>query len=341
MRRIFIAILLGIGIMSSIEHSQAQDEGVNGVLGTAEVPMFARYHPDFAAVCAIEPFETLLAFAQTDELYLLYASGEGCEGAVWLPHDSLIAWEDSAALDDLPIIERPTATPLIELEDYATLCATATEAPPLSADEADIQHIFIAGGFSWFPPRFLATEDTPPDAVVCLEQTQESLGICANLNVRVERLREQLRVSLLSYPSGELITARQFSGGFPADCPTVAEREYTIHGAPIEREVWGVWLLNVLGAGGGETGFRTRTAVPRLNARALPNTQSDIITILEQGTPVNFIARNESGSWGVALLPDMQRAWLFVDFVDIAAQTDFEALPVVSGPAEEVTLTIP
>lgn len=343
MRRKLAWLLFGIGctVLMGWSPAAAQESPSIGVIGSAEAPLLARHHPDFAAVCAIQPEETVLAIAQTDDLYLLYAGGQFCEGPVWLPADAAIAWEDEAALARLPQVERPTATPRTELENYDTVCESAADAVSAGIDPADVESIFWPGGFSWFTPRFLATDDNPPDAVVCITSTPQSIGVCANLNTRVERFQDQTAVYLLAYPSGSLIAAQRFTGGFPEDCPNAATTEYSINGAPVAREVWGAWLLDRLDAGGGDQGLRSQTLVPRLNARALDNTQADILNILEEGTPINFIARNAAGTWGVALLPDMTRAWLFIDFVTIAAQTDFDALPIVSGPATEVTPSLP
>lgn len=343
MRRQLAGILLGgaIALSGGLTTTVAQDQPSNGVLGVAEAPLLARYHPDFAAVCAIEPNENTLAVAQTGDYYLVYAGGFGCEGPVWLPSDAPVTWSNETALADLETVPAPSATPITEVDDYDALCDTASSAESAGIDPATIDAIFIPGGFGWFPPRFLATEDTPPTAIVCVDSAPQSLGVCANLNIRVERFQDQTTVYLLSYPTGGLIAAQRFSGDFPDDCPSAANREYSINGSPVGRDVWAAWLLNRLGAGGGETGLRTTTAVPRLNARALDNTQSDILQILEGEVAVSFIARNEAGTWGVALLPDMTQAWLFSDFVNIAAQTDFEALPVVSGPAVAVEIPLP
>lgn len=337
----WLLFTVGCAVLMGWSPAAAQESPINGVIGSAEVPLLARYHPDFAAVCAIEPNEAVLAIAQTDDLYLIYAGGDYCEGPVWLSVDAAITWADEAALATLPETERPTATPLTDLEDYEALCQAAPTAVSEGIDPASVQSIFWPGGFSWFVPRFLATEDNPPDAIICIASTPQSVGVCSNLNTRVERFQDQTSVHLLAYPTGSLIAAQRFTGNFPEDCPNAADTEYSINGAPVAREVWGAWLLDRLGAGGGDQGLRSRTLVPRLNARALDNTQADILNILEQGTPINFIARNEAGTWGVALLPDMSRAWLFIDFLTVAAQTDFDALPVVSGPATAIAVPLP
>lgn len=336
-----LLIALAISLGYTIAPTAAQSTPNNGVTGIAEESLLARYHPDFASVCAIDLAETVLAIAQTADLYLIYAGGDSCEGSVWLPVDAAIAWSDADGLARLPEVDRPTATPLVEVEDYEALCAAAPEAELAGIDATTIESIYIPGGFSWFTPRYLATEDTPPDAIVCIETIQESRGICVSLNVRVERFQDETIVRLVSYPDGAIIAGERFDGGFPDDCPNAASEEYSINGTPVERTTWAAWLLNRLGAGGGTERLRTRTIVPRLNARAESNTSSEILGILEADTPVNFIARNEAGTWGVALLPDMTQAWLFTDFVNIAAQTDFDNLPIVSGPANEVEVTLP
>lgn len=56
---------------------------------------------------------------------------------------------------------------------------------------------------------------------------------------------------------------------------------------------------------------------------------------------MNLIARNEAGDWVVALLPDMTKAWLYVSLLQVATATDVNALPVVSGPATDVPITLP
>lgn len=319
-----------------------ENASVNGVRGVANEILLANYHPSLPNICAIEQSEQVLAVAQSaDGAWLrIYAGGAGCEGPVWVAEDAAIAWDNVSAVQNLPTIPTPEAIrPLDELADYEALCATAAAGNISNSARGvdDVQRLYVPGGWSWLPPGWVATEGSGADAIVCLSKSVESLGICANVSARVERFRETTRVQVLSYPDGALITQNSFDGPFPQDCPSAASQDASIFGAPVERETWTAWLISRLRGVDREL-LRSNTASFRLNARAESNTQSEILSILDQGTPVNLIARNEAGTWGVVLLPDMSQAWLFMDYVNVAAQTDFAGLPIVSGAATAVEI---
>lgn len=310
-------------------------------VGTATADILASYHPDFPNECRIRAGERVLAVgADADrELLLVYAGGLGCEGPVWLPLDTAVSW-DTPRIDPPSVSAPPSTQAISEIDDYDALCAAANAgtAPRATRTAAEVTQIYMPGAFSWLPPQFLATEGNGgPDAVLCLQREVQSIGVCANLNTRVERFREAALVTLVDYRNGGIIAQQRFDGAFPQDCPRAANSDYNIYGSPVARETWAAWLIGRLRLVEGDA-LRSTTLVPRLNARAESNTQSAILDTLAQGSPVNIIARNAAGTWYVALLPDMRRAWLFADFVRVAAQTPIEALPVVGGPAEAVAL---
>ncbi len=336
------ALLLTLGAVATPGPLYAQDGDTaapppDTVPGTAADDLLARYHPDLPNVCRIEARENVLAVGQDleRELVRVFAGGAGCEGRVWVSAESAINW--AADLDRVPVLDTvPPRDALTEFDTYDALCATD---PTASATRtaSEVSAVYTPGGFSWLPPQFVPTAEDSADAVLCLQREFVSLGICPGVQARVERFREATTVSLIEVSSGGLIARERFDGPFPVACPSAVTEDASLYGPPVPREAWAAWLIGRLRLVSSDT-LRTTTLVPRLNARAESNTRSEILDILPEGTPVNLIARNESGTWYVALLPDMQRAWLFAEFVGVAAQTPLEALPVVSGPASEVAV---
>ncbi len=326
-------------ILITVAPAYAQTQSPTHPIGVANDTIVAHYHPHMFSICAIRPGENVMAVARTEsDMLLVYASGNACEGQVWIPESAAVRWQAPGQLRSLPLIEEPNNPNVItDLDDYNAICASASGNSSRAA--TDVETIYMPGAWSFFPPRFVATSDTGVNAVVCLARVEESLGICPNVRLRVERVQEVLTVTMVDYVTRSIIARETFPGERP-DCPAAVEEEMTVLGNPPNRETWQTWLISQM-EGRASDRLRTVTRAFRLNARAEDSTRSDIYQVLDQGTPVNLIARNEDGDWVVALLPDMSQAWLFVELLYVAAQTNINDLPVVDGEASDVSIPLP
>ena len=74
-----------------------------------------------------------------------------------------------------------------------------------------------------------------------------------------------------------------------------------------------------------------------LNARALPNADAEIITLLENEQTLSAVARSADNTWVQVQLENGDLAWVFVDLVRIVG--DLNSLPVSNGEAATSTAT--
>lgn len=335
MRLALLGLILCLLIVSGVATAQQPTP----ILGTATEMVIAHYHPDLPVICVIRPDEMVLAIGRADNLLRVYAGGSDCEGLVWIDDDAMVDWEPDSRLTSLPRMQLPQSSGVIDdLPEYTAICEAITTADPAEVRLREMHSVYLPGSWSFFPPEFVAFNERGVDVVICLKAEEVSLGICPNVRTRVERLQEELTVTLMHYPTQTRLAERAFRGDIPA-CPSAANEDLILRGTPPSRERWVSWVLGQM-TGTPSDSLRTTSNVGRLNARAEANTRSAILTILNFGTPVNIIARNEAGTWVVALLPDMTKAWLSTELLSIAAQIDLQTLPVVSGSAADVPIRL-
>lgn len=74
-----------------------------------------------------------------------------------------------------------------------------------------------------------------------------------------------------------------------------------------------------------------------LNARALPNPDAEIITLLDNAQTLPAIARSQDNTWVQVQLEDGTLAWVFLELV--TTQGDLTSLPVLSG--DEAAISAP
>lgn len=77
-----------------------------------------------------------------------------------------------------------------------------------------------------------------------------------------------------------------------------------------------------------------RVTADILNAREEPNTDSEIITKLEQGTMLPVLGRNVAGDWVMIALSDGTEAWLSAEWVE-------STVPVETLPVKEIAPPTP
>lgn len=323
-------------------------QGEMTVVGIVDRSAFALYDVDSARICNVDIDDRVLAIARTesDDYYRVYTSSPSCEGVVWISSDTAISWETPSDLASLPVLVAPnTPVYLDELPDYEAICATAMaeDAPTATLENPDT--LFLPGGWSFIPSEFLAETESNLDAVICLNATEIELSTCpipsGEEEIEVPRIQENLTVTMVAFDGTGVIASQVFEGQTPPSCPFGEAEAVPIHGTPPERHVWGAWVVaQMLGVETDSPSFRTYSASQTLNARAEPTTNSAILGRLSIETPVNLIGRNEEGDWVVALLPDMSKAWLFADLLNVAVQIEVEDLPVYSGPAEDVPVPV-
>jgi hypothetical protein len=222
-----------------------------------------------------------------------------------------------------------------------------------SAPAGDLPYrLYAEEGADHYPPQVLAATHDQVDVVLCVRNEDIPVSQC---NYRVSGgqasggtfsvpvVRRDRIVSLVNAQTGQIFAEQRFNGGAPtgAICPA-SNPPGTITGSTAYTPDWRGWVVSQLnGSAAGNDTLRTLVNTSGLNARAEPNTSSAIITQLAYDTPVNLIARNNAGDWAVALLPDMQRAWLYVPLLRVSMLTDVAALPVVDGPADAVGVPVP
>lgn len=77
-----------------------------------------------------------------------------------------------------------------------------------------------------------------------------------------------------------------------------------------------------------------RVTADILNARAEPNTDSEILTKLQQGTMLPVVGRNIAGDWVLITLSDGTEAWLSADWVELSVPIDSLPIKEVAPPTE-------
>lgn len=349
-------LLLLIGLSNqwlAIPFASAQEPEIKDQrpLGIANASILAHYHPDLPSICAIQAGESLLAVGQSSgdddggdvDYYAVYAGSAECEGRVWIEAEAPVSWQNSDTLADLPMIDPPSSSEaIVDLPDYAEVCALATadDTPQAESDTATWQTVYMPGAWSFFPTQFVATEAQGVDALICITPQESALGTCPDLSVEVELVREDALVTLMDYETQSIIAQELFNGTAPLTCPFTALADATLRGDPPLRSTWAAWVIGQLvGAERNMGSLRTLTTVGQMNARAEATTNSQIIALIPQGSYVNLVARNESGTWALALLPDMTQVWLYVELLQVAVQTDVMALPLAEGRAAEIVIS--
>jgi hypothetical protein len=147
-------------------------------------------------------------------------------------------------------------------------------------------------------------------------------------------------VRLVSTQTGQIVYERTFAGHPPPACPYYTSGD-AVYGEPPDESEWMAQIESFITLRGSPTIRRTTVNVGAMNARAEPNTQSDIVAELPYGTPLNLLARNDAGDWLAALTPDMQPVWLYAPLLQLAGDADMDSLPVADGPAADVAITLP
>ncbi len=341
-------VLWGIGpaaditpVNVTVVPGQTQTFTTNGIMGMARQPLEAGAHPNHVSGCIIAQDEAVLAVARTEAgAVWVYAAGQGCEGAVWIaPDNARIIWSDTTTLDALPLITVPDPPPLMRIVNHAEICANAKGQARLTGDVLP---------YTAYPPDYLpaagqATLESGIDVIVCHDYPTTPIENChylgpGNYSYIFTRLRTDDRVTLVDYATGQVIARQKFNGGTPPLCPKTTTRGEVSGDLPTP-DAWASWVVGIL-YGSSTPAARTVVASGTLNARSLPNTESDILVLLSRETPVNLIGRNAAGDWVVALLPDMSKAWLFANLLQIALQTDIQTLPVVDGPADTIQIQV-
>jgi hypothetical protein len=320
------------------------------VIGVAEETLTVSQGTGLTESCTVEAGENLLAVARASGGEILaYAGGMGCAGQFWLTGltPGSVAWEDEAGLESLLPATVPSGrilSPIRSLFGYDNLCTNATGRasapgePPFTLYAPSSMQDFL-------PQEMLATSEDAVEVVICHTTETVQFSTCAfDGGLTQERVRINERVTLVDFASGGFFDQRMFPGETPPECPETLSIDREIRADPLDPETtWVPWVLGIvigreISADGGA---RTVINIDNMNAREQPTTASAILTQLSAGTPVNLIARSANRQWLAALLPDMSRAWLSADFIDIAVQTEVESLPVADGPADEAPIPLP
>lgn len=333
-------------ILSVFAVVSAQVDTVQGVSG-ADIDGFA--NPALSATCTVEEGVNVLAIARTEDGNLaVYTGSEECEGLVWLSSTAVddVDWEDADLLEELPLVEDPEVpTALTRLEDYSSVCSRAESKGRGSVDHAAPYTIFARNVNVTIPEDLRATSTDDLDLVICHETVEVVESNCpyrtsSGQSIYIQRVRRNERVWLVDYASGQITNERTISGGRPQTCPNTT-RASVFYGDAVPSSEWSEWAFGIARGSNQPTIPRTIINVGNMNARAEANTQSEIVTKIPYGTPLNAIARNEAGDWIVALTPDMVQVWLFVDLLQIASETRVMDLPVAEGLAADVEIVFP
>jgi hypothetical protein len=348
MTRLAIVILLSAILFNGASILHGQDS--NHVLGTAEDTLSAYTYPDGGESCTIEVDDIILAIAQTDSgALLVYSGGISCEGTVWIQQQDIdnVAWEDQVALAELVQVETPQMPeelpPLSTLANHDDICNNAVANGYGNVTGETPYLIFTQNGNIAHDYRATTTDEL--DLVTCIEQLEIVRTHCLYGSGTVDalylhRIRLDLIVRLVDYQSGHIVQDAILTGGPPQPCPYYTTEEAFYGELPGDVE-WAEWAMNYLARGEGAIILRTTVDTYELNARAEPNTESEILTSIRLDTPLNIIARNEEGNWVVALMPDMSKAWFHAGLLRVSTKLDFDALLVVDGLAQEVEITVP
>ncbi|MBN1287354.1 MAG: hypothetical protein JXB47_18280 [Anaerolineae bacterium] len=310
---------------------------------------------DGPEICVIETGEALLAVAHSPAGdVLVYAGGPGCEGPVWIPAAGA-DWGEAANLSVLATIPGPEPyeqlPPLDYLPEGWQVCTDAQGwAPfPEGAPKLTVQQVnerTREQARKLIPAEYLATRPEEVNILLCEGMRKVPYETCYYTGgVTATRMRYDKVMMLVNYETGGIIAETTYRGGDPDPCPQYVSAGGDRPGflSQVGPETWAPWAVEQLEANahGSHAVPRTVVNVDALNARAEPSTESEILQKLAFNTPVNLIARNEAGDWAAALLPDMSQAWLFVDLLKVAPQTDIAALPVAAGPAVDVIVPSP
>jgi WD40 repeat protein len=322
-------------------------EGVAGVRGITVTTLLAGLHPTQRDYCHIQPYESVLAVAKAENGSLLaYAGGGNCEGPVWIT-PIMIAWmSDTNELAALPIVSVAQPLPLVRINDYEAVCEVATERGSLPDGAVP--------PFTAYPPAYLPTEvqatlERGLDVLVCHNIVEVAVEHCHTrgpgpnpggiFSYIYTRLRLDDEVSIVRYDTGEIVAQRTFRGGRPYPCPRGPARGESRGSVP-RPSAWMPWTLGVL-YDNPELTLRTRVDVPNLYGRDLPDTSSEVIALLKQDTWLNLIGRSSDSDYVLALLPDMTRTWLPVQYLDVGLNTRLVDLPTVSGSASSALIPLP
>ncbi len=347
--------LTAAGWVWSIPTEETTTVSVASMLGNAYTNTSARTSE--GVECAIQEDEMVLAvgYAGENQLVMVYAGGDACEGPVWMTLNQArrIRWEtpteENASVLGLPPVSGPDIAgfqpPLDTMSGAEQLCRNATPYGNAPAQGPPYKLYFHgAGSLSGFPVQLLANQVQDVNVVVCVDTVNTRVQTCSYQgNHFIVRTRPDLEVSLVNAESGQIFAQQLFYGNPPEGCPSqhAFGQSITDYLRGTRGDWHDAWVAWVLGRVEGTAQYRTVVNANAINARSESNTQSEILGQIPYGTPVNLIGRNEDGDWVVALLPDMTKAWLFVDLLRVADQTDISRLPVLSGAAQDVLVSPP
>ncbi|MBZ0291311.1 MAG: WD40 repeat domain-containing protein [Anaerolineae bacterium] len=294
--------------------------------------------------CPLTDGETVLAVANSNFGPIGYAAGDGCEGLVLL-NDGIV-WESEYSIDDLPQIELELDFSLFsaieDLTGYTELCASA--AANGQFPEKDGSFMYYSGELQGFAPDLMATYVTGVDVLICTEEDLVTLQTCNYREIggstfSISRMRHDITVDIVNYATNRIIASRRFNGSVPPACPETMRGRTGLVGLGPHEEAR-AWIESQIRTSSRESDH-TRIAAQSINAYYEANVTSDVLAELESGIPVNLIARHYSDAWVVALLPDMSKAWIEVNFLNIGLRTQIQDLPEFSGPASEAPFELP
>ena len=80
-------------------------------------------------------------------------------------------------------------------------------------------------------------------------------------------------------------------------------------------------------------------AVDLLNLRAGPDTNYDILTMMEEGTRLKMVGRTEANDWLKVVTADGREGWVFAEMVTVSG--DLRAIAVAQAPATPTPLPSP
>lgn len=325
-------------------------EGSNTVEGTARVDIESAYGPRTGGLrCLIEAGDNLLAVAKSDQFILVYSSSVDCEGPVWIFDSASSDWA-GVSLRNLPEQTAPAAPSIRQalrnLRNEDSICQNASGngsypnggRPYMLYVHSDIQNP------SAIPTELRAANVNEIEVVLCRNFDRVLVERCQYTNnTTVERYRRKTTYLLVNYETGRIMTQTNYTGGIPDRCPqTIYGSTPDISGSAPSSGAWVDWATGLVRSNAAANSNPNRSIVLAngINARSEATTSSDILQVLPGNIPINPIARNEDGDWLVAILPDNSKAWLFSSLLRLSPYLDFEALPIVDGPAEDVAIPL-
>ncbi|MBN1563314.1 MAG: SUMF1/EgtB/PvdO family nonheme iron enzyme [Anaerolineae bacterium] len=345
-----IVILLASSLVSAGPPAQP-DDGITvtePVMGTAPdwVDAIVLHDGD---QCALRAEDRVLAVARSSEGIVAYTSAENCEGLI-VVSSSLINWDDLIALNDLPFVQVVLTTQEPDFitdapADFREKCRDPGWGGSFPPGGPPYTYYYSSNGLGYSSmDEWRATKQSGIDLLVCTETLYVTVDTCyytsSTASRTVSRVRHDLRIKLVNYETGLIAASYDVRGEDPPHCTyTITGNTFSFSGKT-PNIVHGLSWLTAQLSGTSLKTTRTQVATQTLNARSEPNTNSEILSQLTYQTPVNLIARNEDGSWVVALLPDMTQAWLFTELVSVASATEVMSLPVADGPAADVPIKL-